>query len=331
MCRLWLLLASTLLLSTAAHGASVKRAADNTAVAGASTAADNCSVDTGLVLYWGQNSYGAANPQDKPNWEGRLAQYCRSGLVGTVVLSFMHIFGRGRSQMNFANHCDPDILFPNTQLMNCPELQEDVVICQNLGVKVELGLGGAAGSYGLSDDASAVAFAEELWGLAFGGTNAARPFGNSSLDGVNLDIEGGSSTGYARFVNRLRELHSASTASKRPLIVTAAPQCPYPDAYMHDVIMNAQIDAVYVQFYNNYCGVQAFGTSNFNFDIWDLWSRTYAKRPGAKIYLGIPASATAAGSGYVSATRLREIINGVSRYPSFGGVMMWDSSQAFAN
>jgi chitinase len=245
----------------------------------------------------------------------------------------MHIFGNGlaNTQVNFANHCPVEKTLPDTQLLDCPELREDVKICQDLGVKIELGLGGAAGSYGLRDDKAAVEFADMLWDTVFSGESKTRPFGSSALDGVNLDIEGGSPYGYAAFVNRLRERQNSADASARPIIVTAAPQCPYPDAYMHDAIMNSPVDAVYVQFYNNYCGIQAFGTQNFNFDIWDEWANKFAKIKGAKVFLGIPASPSAAGSGYVNASRLREIILSVKKYNSFGGVMMWDSSQAFAN
>ncbi|KAI9592994.1 glycoside hydrolase superfamily [Syncephalis fuscata] len=268
-----------------------------------------------LVLYWGQNSFGATHGNDKTQWENRLTHYCESGLLDTVVLSFMHVFGLSPdTQMDYANHCPPTQLIAGTKLLDCPELRGDIQRCQSLGVKVQLGLGGAAS--------------------AFSGNGKIRPFGDVVLDGVNLDIEGGNPYNYAAFVDQLRQLHSktgqATHTSKhntnmavsanhrtRPLIITAAPQCPYPDAYMHDVLTKSEIDAVYVQFYNNYCGTQAFGTSNFNFDV------------GMN---GVPASPTAANIGYVAPDKLQEIITSVqTRYPSFGGVMMWDTSQAFAN
>jgi chitinase len=37
-----------------------------------------------------------------------------------------------------------------------------------------------------------------------GGSSDTRPFGDAVLDGVDLDIEGGSTTGYAAFVKQLR-------------------------------------------------------------------------------------------------------------------------------
>lgn len=48
-----------------------------------------------------------------------------------------------------------------------------------------------------------------------------------------------------------------------------------------------------------------------------------------KIYIGAPASPSAAGSGYVDATTLGNIaMTTRSQFSSFGGVMLWDASQA---
>jgi hypothetical protein len=51
-----------------------------------------------------------------------------------------------------------------------------------------------------------------------------------------------------------------------------------------------------------------------------------------KVYIGAPASSTAAGTGYVSPSTLASILQTTQKdFPSFGGVMMWDASQAYAN
>ncbi|KAI9592996.1 glycoside hydrolase superfamily [Syncephalis fuscata] len=290
------------------------------------TAKATCSPQ--LVFYWGQNSYGANNEKDTANWEKRLAYYCRTKQISNIVISFMHIFGRVPSEFDLSSHCDASKRIPGTKLLDCPELREDIKICQGLGVKIELGLGGATGNYGFANDAQAVKFAEELYNIAFAGKGKARPFGPGSLDGVNLDIETAKTTSYPAFVRRLRELQG-----KQGLLVTAAPQCPYPDAALHDTLVNSEVDAVYVQFYNNYCGMQAYGTKNFNFDTWAEWSSKVAKKRGAKVYLGIPGSPKSAGSGYASAARVNEVVKKLaSAYPSvFGGVMMWDVSTAYMN
>ena len=78
---------------------------------------------------------------------------------------------------------------------------------------------------------------------------------------VDLDIENGSAAHYSTFVNALRSLaknarkryfalHCLSTLShlSASYYVTAAPQCPFPDAKIGNALDNAFFDAVYVQF-----------------------------------------------------------------------------------
>lgn len=71
---------------------------------------------------------------------------------------------------------------------------------------------------------------------------------------------------------------------------------------------------------------------NFNFGTWDNWAKTQSKNPNVKIYLGVPGSTSAASSGYVPYNTLTGTIDSLkSQYSSFGGVMMWDASQAYGN
>lgn len=56
-----------------------------------------------------------------------------------------------------------------------------------------------------------------------------------------------------------------------------------------------------------------------------------SKNPAVKVFLGVPASTTAAGSGYESPANLLPVIKYCKQFSSFGGVMMWDASQAIAN
>lgn len=79
-----------------------------------------------------------------------------------------------------------------------------------MGVKVILSLGGAAGSYGFTSDSQGETFAETIWDLFGGGSSDTRPFGTAEIDGIDLDIEGGASTGYA--VSDKKKKQSASTA-----------------------------------------------------------------------------------------------------------------------
>jgi chitinase len=120
-------------------------------------------------------------------------------------------------------------------------------------------------------------------------------------------------------------------------LLTAAPQCPYPDAADNAMLNGAvAFDAIWVQFYNNYCGLQSFTPgattqNNFNFATWDNWAKTVSKNPAVKVFLGIPGSSSAAGSGYESGSTLASIISYCKQFSSFGGVMTWDMSQIYAN
>jgi chitinase len=62
----------------------------------------------------------------------------------------------------------------------------------------------------------------------------------------------------------------------------------------------------------------------------DSWARTVSPNKNVKVYIGAPGSAQAAGGGYVPISTLSSIATQMRKsYPSFGGVMLWDASQAY--
>ncbi|CAM0141270.1 Chitinase 2 [Umbelopsis sp. WA50703] len=286
------------------------------------------------AIYWGQNSYGAVNSADTANWQQPLSYYCQDDGIDVIPIAFLNkFFSVGNlPEINLANTCNnvDNSTFPGTNLADCSSLATDIEFCQSKGKIVTLSLGGAGGGVGFQSDSDATSFADELWNLFFGGSSSDRPFGAAVLDGIDLDIENGGSTGYVAFVNQLQTHFQA--ASKK-YYVTAAPQCVYPDANLGSVINTVAVDAIYVQFYNNPCGLQNFNVvSDWNFGIWDYWARNVSPNPNVKVYIGAPASSTAAGTGYVSPSTLASILQTTQKdFPSFGGVMMWDASQAYAN
>ena len=96
---------------------------------------------------------------------------------------------------------------------------------------------------------------------------------------------------------------------------------------MAEVLNAVAFDAVYVQFYNN----PSCDVSNTNFGTWDNWAKTTAPNKNVKVFLGAPADSTAAGNGYVPVGTLGSIAQSTrSQYSSFGGVMLWDASQAYS-
>ncbi|KAK9368661.1 glycoside hydrolase superfamily [Lipomyces kononenkoae] len=269
-----------------------------------------------VAVYWGQASAGS---------QQRLSYYCESNSVDIVILSFLMTFyaADGLPEVNFANACSDT--FSGTTLLQCDQIAQDIQTCQSMGKKVLLSLGGAVGSYGFSSDSEASSFANTIWNMFGGGTSNYRPFRTTILDGFDLDIENGNNVGYAAFITQMRTLYSGGD-----YYISGAPQCPYPDAGLGDALDNAWFDFVFIQFYNNYCGVN--NPSQFNYDSdWQSWVSSSAINKDVKLYVGVPGSPTAAGSGYSTPSSLSTIISGISDKSSLGGVMIWDASQAFTN
>ncbi|KAF9518670.1 carbohydrate-binding module family 5 protein [Hydnum rufescens UP504] len=292
------------------------------------TAVFDETCNSNVVAYWGQNSYGTANSANTADFQQRLSYYCRDDSVDIIPISFLDIFtGVGNlPQINLANTCNTgsQTMFAGSQLLNCSFLADDIKTCQSNGKIVTLSLGGAAGG-GAADSA----FADQVWNLFLGGSSTTRPFGDAVLDGVDLDIEGGSDS-YVTFVNQLRSHFSTDTSKK--YYISAAPQCPYPDVFIGPSLNGAKFDMVYIQFYNNPCGMSEYSSGDFNFGTWDAWASTLSPNPDIKLYIGVPASTSAAGSGYVDATTLAKIASETMvAFPHFGGIMYWDASQAWAN
>ncbi|KAL5525492.1 hypothetical protein ACEPAG_6828 [Sanghuangporus baumii] len=274
-----------------------------------------------LAVYWGQNSGGD---------QQRLSFYCQDDVYDVIPLAFLYVFfgTGGQPMMSFANTCNEgNGTFPGTALSDCSFLASDVKDCQSKGKIITISLGGAASSVGFVNQSQAEEFATTIWDNFLGGESDVRPFGDAVLDGVDLDIEGGLPTYYNNFVDKLR---TYTDKADKTYYVTAAPQCPFPDAYTGPAINQSHFDAIYVQFYNNYCGLNY--PQNFDFGLWDTWARTQSPNKDVKIYIGAPGSATAANQGYVDIDVLEQYaLEAQGNYTTFGGVMLWDASDAYQN
>jgi chitinase len=289
-----------------------------------------------VAVYWGQNSYGQGSGQFA---QGRLAQYCANSDIDIIPIAFMN--GLNPPITNFASAGDRCTAFPrNPQLLDCPEIEEDIKTCQSTyGKTIILSLGGATYTQGgFSSVAAAVSGAQMVWDM-FGPNTAAsvdRPFGSAVVDGFDFDFES-SFSNLPAFGQRLRDLMDAAMASGgRRYYLAAAPQCVYPDAAVGPALDGAVFfDFIMIQFYNNWCGIQNFvqGSASqnaFNFDVWDNWAKTRSRNRNVKIFLGVPAN-SGAGGGYTSGDKLAAAIRYSKQFSSFGGVMMWDMSQLYAN
>ena len=269
-----------------------------------------------LALYWGQNSAGS---------QKSLGEYCQNSPGDIYLISFLTTFGSGNGLA--AEISGYGNKLSGTDLPDAPELGADIEKCQSMGKKVLLSMGGASGSYGFSSASDAEKVAEQLWNYFGGGTSNQRPFGQAKIDGFDLDGENQrDAQNYAPFVNKLRELYAED--SSKQYYVSAAPQCPYPDATVGGAISDSDLDFLFVQFYNNYCKLTG---DSFNFDTWQKFASTSAPNKDVKVYVGLPGSSSAAGSGYASLDDIKSKYSSFASEPNFGGFMVWDASQAESN
>ncbi|KAL2497791.1 Acidic endochitinase [Abeliophyllum distichum] len=251
-----------------------------------------------IAIYWGQNRN-----------EGTLAETCATKDYNFVNIAFLPTFGNGQTPIiNLAGHCDP---YTN----GCTNLSADIKSCQAKGIKVMLSIGGGAGSYYLTSSEDARQVATYLWKNFLGGKSSSRPLGNAVLDGIDFDIEGGTNQHWDDLARYL----SAYSNKGKKVYLTAAPQCPFPDAWIGNALQTGLFDIVWVQFYNNPPCQYSSGMNNLE-QAWKQWNSI----PASEIFLGLPASPEAAGSGFVPANDLTsQILPAIKGSAKYGGVMLW--------
>lgn len=257
------------------------------------------SQGSGIAVYWGQNG-----------GEGTLTATCATRLYQYVNIGFLTTFGNGQTPvLNLAGHCDP----PSG---TCTSLSNDIRACQGQGIKVLLSLGGATGSYSLSSAADAQQVADYLWNNYLGGQSSSRPLGDAVLDGIDFDIESGT----GQFWDDLARALSGRSSSQRKVYLSAAPQCPIPDAHLDTAIQTGLFDYVWIQFYNNeQCDYR--GSVDNVLARWNQWTAV----PSNQIFMGLPAATAAAGGGYMPPDVLiNQVLPTIKNSPKYGGIMIWN-------
>ncbi|KAH7673744.1 chitinase protein [Dioscorea alata] len=253
-----------------------------------------------IAVYWGQNGL-----------EGSLAEACSTGNYDIVVVGFLYQFGNFQTpDLNLAGHCDPDS-------GGCVSISNDIKACQSQRIKVFLSLGGASGSYTLVSTEDAQQVADYLWNNFLGGSSSSRPLGDAVLDGIDFDIEGGTT----QYWDELAQMLSDYSQEEQKVYLSAAPQCPYPDAWMGKALDTGVFDYVWVQFYNN-PPCQYYSSNAVNLlSSWYLWTSSVT---ATKFFVGLPASPSAAGSGYMPPDALiSEVLPSVINSDKYGGIMLW--------
>ncbi|CAJ2629923.1 unnamed protein product [Trifolium pratense] len=258
----------------------------------------------GIAVYWGQDG-----------GEGSLADTCNTNNYQFVNIAFLSIFGNSQNpQLNLAGHCNPAII------NSCTKFSSEIKTCQSKGIKVLLSLGGVAGSYSLSSTAEATDLANYLWNNFLGGTSSSsRPLGDAVLDGIDFDIEAGGGEHYDELAKALNGFNS-----QKKVYLSAAPQCPYPDAHLDSAIKTGLFDYVWVQFYNNpQCQYSNGNTANL-VNAWNQWTSSQANQ----VFLGVPANekaTTTPNSGFIPSDVLKsKVLPAIRSSDKYGGVMIWN-------
>ncbi|TKW16122.1 hypothetical protein SEVIR_5G278500v4 [Setaria viridis] len=265
-----------------------------------------------VAVYWGQGGSGG---------DGSLSDTCATGLYNFVNIAFISSFGKGNGQppvLNLANHCDPGA-------GTCAVFSSEIKSCQASGVKVLISLGGATETYSLTSDDEARGLADYLWDNFLGGSSPSRPLGDAVLNGVDFDIEKGGVDHYDELARAI------SSRCGGACVLTAAPQCPYPDLHLDAAIRTGLFSHVWVQFYNNARCQYASGDASSLESTWKQWTATVPS-PG-NVFLGLPAAESAAPSGgYIDADTLRsQVLPAVQGAANYGGVMLWDRARDAAS
>ncbi|RUS18372.1 glycoside hydrolase superfamily [Endogone sp. FLAS-F59071] len=210
------------------------------------------------------------------------------------------------------------------------DVVSDIRHCQASGVRIFISIGGYTANVPITDNATGEAYADGLWNGYFGGSNSAyyRPFGsNVILDGVDLDLEQSTTSGYGAFVNKLKTYFDNSG---RKYWISGAPQCGIPDPDMDTLLKTVWFDYVNPQFYNNWC---YFTGTNFNYATvnpqyglsWVAYAPNFVN-PNTKLLLGVPAPGGGNGGNYDVLPNVQSVVPQLAQNYSnlFGGVMFWD-------
>jgi chitinase len=205
----------------------------------------------------------------------------------------------------------------------------DIQTLHSRGQKVILSVGGANGTISVTDATSAASFASSVYSLI-------KEYG---FDGVDIDLENGVNP--ASMASALDQLESDVGSS---LIITLAPQTvdtqsAGDDYFQLALDIKSILTMINTQYYNsgsmNGCdgNVYAEGTENFMTAL--ACTELQGGLAPSQVGLGLPASSSAAGSGYVSPSLVNDALDCLAArascgsfvpaaaYPGIRGAMTW--------
>ncbi|SED49551.1 Chitinase [Streptomyces misionensis] len=212
------------------------------------------------------------------------------------------------------------------------QFKADIKAKQAAGKKVIVSIGGQNGTVSVSDSASATNFANSVYSLM-------QTYG---FDGVDIDLENGLNATY--MTQALRALSAKAGPS---LVITMAPQTidmQSTSASYFQTALNIKdiLTVVNTQFYNSGsmlgCDGKVYSQGTVDFLTALACIQLQGGLAPSQVGLGVPASTSAAGSGYVSPSVVNNALDCLSAgtncgtfkpsktYPDLRGAMTWSTN-----
>ncbi|MFI1726611.1 chitinase [Streptomyces sp. NPDC020489] len=212
------------------------------------------------------------------------------------------------------------------------QFKADVAAKKAAGKKVIISVGGERGTVSVNDSASAANFANSVYALM-------QTYG---FDGVDIDLENGLNATYMT-----QALRSLSAKAGSSLIITMAPQTidmqSTSGAYFQTALNIKDIlTVVNMQYYNSGsmlgCDGKVYAQGSVDFLTALACIQLEGGLSASQVGLGLPASTSGAGSGYVSPTVVNNALDCLTKgtncgsfkpsrtYPDLRGAMTWSTN-----
>ncbi|MFE9763183.1 chitinase [Streptomyces sp. NPDC005808] len=212
------------------------------------------------------------------------------------------------------------------------QFKADIAAKKAAGKKVIISIGGETGTVAVNSSTSATNFADSVYTLMT----------TYGFDGVDIDLENGLNATYMT-----QALRSLSTKAGPSLIITMAPQTidmqSTSNAYFQTALNIKDIlTVVNMQYYNSGsmlgCDGQVYSQGSVNFLTALACIQLEGGLAPSQVGLGLPASTSGAGSGYVSPTIVNNALDCLTKgtncgtfkpsrtYPDLRGAMTWSTN-----
>ncbi|KAJ4375137.1 hypothetical protein N0V83_002221 [Neocucurbitaria cava] len=251
--------------------------------------------DTGnqIVAYWGHTP---------GNGNSSLSDLCQQSAFDTLIIGWILDFSQpdGLPSFDFGTGCKNTSSASSADTSLCQSRAEQISLCQGLGKKIFLSVGGSSSNITFESHQNAIDAADKLWMLFGDDASSAveQPFPGISVDGFDFDHENGSPNHFAAFAKSLRNTFKGHS---KDIGLSACVSCAFTDPMPNNIYK--EVDFVSVRFYNN--AICNWGTSGFE-DSLKTWCSTlarvacYSDAAVPKLYVGALAFNTteSGGSGY---------------------------------